>query len=201
MLDLIVDFCPWDWMLWTIREKMKFVFNHTRVTNRGVWSYIFPTSVRLLAEKTKSSKKERRLTIWILNWNWNLNWNWSANCNTSDQGVISHSRANKKETYVYLWSLKQPSALLFALLEKMMYSMANFFLAALLCSLFGSFVCLSKVQSDFSDAGRRQIRFFLKRSVLLSRHDKSIYRIPNVCELFLKELAYLVVIFSEKPKW
>ena len=37
MLDLIVEFFPWDWILWTIQEKIKkLVFNYlTRVTNRG----------------------------------------------------------------------------------------------------------------------------------------------------------------------
>ena len=87
---------------------------HIRVTYCG-------TSVRSVVEKTKSSKKERRLKVWthakLLQRNWN------ANCNTSDQGVISHSRAIKKQTSVYLWSLKQPSALLFELLEKMMFIM------------------------------------------------------------------------------
>ena len=49
--------------------------------------------------------------------------------------------------------------------KKMMFilnSMASFFLAALLCSLFGSFVCFLKLQSDFTDAGRRQVHY-LKR--------------------------------------
>ena len=37
MLDLIVEFFPWDWILWTMQEKIKkLVFNYlTRVTNRG----------------------------------------------------------------------------------------------------------------------------------------------------------------------
>ena len=26
MLDLIVEFFPWDSILWTVQEKMKFVF-------------------------------------------------------------------------------------------------------------------------------------------------------------------------------
>ena len=90
----------------------------------------------------------------------------NANCNTSDQGVISHSRViKKKQTSVYFWSLKQPSALLFELLEKMMFmmnSMANFFLATLLfMRLLRMFF---KLQSDFTDAGRRQIYYLKKRS-------------------------------------
>ena len=92
----------------------------------------------------------------------------NANCNTSDQGVISHSRAIKKKnnlTSVDLWSLKQPSSLLFELLEKVMFmmnSMANFFLAALLfMRLLRMFF---KLQSDFTDAGRRQIYYLKKRS-------------------------------------
>ena len=31
----IVEVFPWDWILWTMQEKMKFVFNYTRVTNRA----------------------------------------------------------------------------------------------------------------------------------------------------------------------
>ena len=66
---------PWDWILWTMEEKMKIVFNHTRVINRTesiVVGLIIPfhihvtycgTSVRSVVEKTKSSKKERRLKI------------------------------------------------------------------------------------------------------------------------------------------
>ena len=102
---------PWDWILWTMEEKMEIVFNHTRVTNRTesiVVGLIIPfhihvtycgTSVRSVVEKTKSSKKERRLKIWsnakLLQRDWN------ANCNTSDQGVISHSRASKKNKLLY----------------------------------------------------------------------------------------------------
>ena len=71
----------------------------------------------------------------------------------------------KKQTSVYLWSLKQPSALFFELLEKMMFmmnSMANFFLATLLfMRLLRMFF---KLQSDFRDAGRRQIYYLKKRS-------------------------------------
>ena len=33
MLDLIVEFSPWDLILCKEQEKMKFVFNYTRVTN------------------------------------------------------------------------------------------------------------------------------------------------------------------------
>ena len=35
MLDLIVEFFPWDWILSTMQEKMKLVFNYTRVTNKA----------------------------------------------------------------------------------------------------------------------------------------------------------------------
>ena len=108
-VDLTVEFFPWDWILCTMQGKMKFVFTHTRVTDRTesivVGSLIMSfhihltycgTSVRSVVEKTKSSKKERRFKIRthakLLQQNWN------ANCNTSDQGVISHSRANKKKT-------------------------------------------------------------------------------------------------------
>ena len=34
-MDLIVEFFPWDRILSTMQEKMKFVFNYTRVTNRA----------------------------------------------------------------------------------------------------------------------------------------------------------------------
>ena len=98
-----------------MQEKMKFVFNHTRVTNRTesivVGSLIIPfhihvtycgTSVRSVVEKTKSSKKERRLKIRthakLLS-----NETRNANCNTSDQGVISHSCAIKKNKLLYTY--------------------------------------------------------------------------------------------------
>ena len=176
MLDLIVEFFPWDWILWTMQEKMKFVFNHTRVTNRTesivVGSLIIPfhihvtycgTSVRSVVEKTKSSKKERRLTVWthakLLQRNWN------ANCNTSDQGVISHSRAIKKKTnFCILMKLKATISIIVRVIEKIMFmmnSMANFFLAALLfMRLLRMFF---KLQSDFTDAGRRQIHYLKKK--------------------------------------
>ena len=92
-----------------MQEKMKFVFNQSRVSNRTesilVGSLIIPfhiyvtycgTSVRSVVEKTKSSKKERRLKIRtqakLLS-----NETRNANCNTIDQGVISHSCAIKKK--------------------------------------------------------------------------------------------------------
>ena len=34
-MDLIVEIFPWDRILSTMQEKMKFVFNYTRVTNRA----------------------------------------------------------------------------------------------------------------------------------------------------------------------
>ena len=65
-----------------------------------------------------------------------------------------------------------------------MNSMANFFLATLLfMRLLRMFF---KLQSDFTDAGRRQI-YYLKIS-----------RIPNVSEFFLKQLASLAVISFPK---
>ena len=129
---------------------------HIRVTYCG-------TSVRSVVEKTKSSKKERRLKIRthakLLQRNWN------ANCNTSDQGVISHSRATKKTNFCILLKLKTTISLMFELLEKMMLMMnpkANFFLAALLfMRLLRMFF---KLQADFTDAGRRQIHHLKERS-------------------------------------
>ena len=76
------------------------------------------TSVRSFVEKTKSSKKERRRTVWTLNWNWNLTWNWNANCNTSDQGVISHSPANKKTNLCILMKLKATVSIIVRVIGK-----------------------------------------------------------------------------------
>ena len=90
----------------------------------------------------------------------------------------------------------------------MMNSMANFFLAALLfMRLLRMFF---KLQSDFTDAGRKQIHYLKKTFTLLSCHDndillkKAISRIPKVPEFFFKQLASLVVISFPKDqndKW
>ena len=107
--------------------------------------------------------------------------------------------------------LKATISIIVELLEKMMFmmnSMANFFLAALLfMRLLRMFF---KLQSDFTDAGRKQIHYLKKTFTLLSCHDndillkKAISRIPNVSELFLKKLASLVVIpfpKDQNDKW
>ena len=85
-----------------------------------------------------------------------------------------------------------------------MNSMANFFLAAL---LFMRLVRMFfKLQSDFTDARRRQIHYLKKTFTLLSCQDndillkKAISRIPNVSEFFLKKLASLVVISFPKDQ-
>ena len=90
----------------------------------------------------------------------------------------------------------------------MMNSMANFFLAALLfMRLLRMFF---KLQSDFTDAGRRQIHYLKKNVLPLSCRDndillkKAISRIPKVPEFFFKQLASLVVISFPKDqndKW
>ena len=73
----------------------------------------------------------------------------------------------KKQTSVYLWSLKQPSALLFELLGKIMFilkSTAKFlpsFSALLFIRLLRVFF---KLQTDFTDAGRIQIHYFKKKN-------------------------------------
>ena len=158
MLDLIVEYFPCDWILWTMQESYK----QDRIYSCGEFDHTFPHTFNVLwsivqigCRENKIFQKKRRLKIKthakLLS-----NETRNANCNTSDQGVISHSRAIKKQTSVYLWSLKQPSALLFELLEKMMFmmnSMANFFLAALLfMRLLRMFF---KLQSAFTDARRR----------------------------------------------
>ena len=88
-------------------------------------------------------------------------------------------------------------------------SMANFFLAALLCSLFGSFVCFLNFCQISLTPGEDKF-FILKTFILLSCHDndillkKAISRIPNVSEFCLKQLASLVVISFPKDqndKW
>ena len=135
---------------------MKFVFTYTRVTNRTesivVGSLIICLSTYMyrtvehrsdrLSTKTKSSKKERRFKIRthakLLQRNWN------ANCNTTDQGVISHSRANKKTNFCIPMKLKATISIIVRVIGKMMFTLNstdNFFLAAPLCFLFGSFVC------------------------------------------------------------
>ena len=168
------------------------------------------TSVRSVVEKTKSSKKERRLKVWthakLLQRNWN------ANCNTSDQGVISHSRAIKKQTSVYLWSLKQPSALLFELLEKIMFilnSTDNFFLAATLCSLFGSFVCFWNYRQISLTPG--EDKFIISKNfhpfiLPWQRYfiEEGNFQNTKHFWIFLKQLASLVVISYPKDqndKW
>ena len=161
------------------------------------------TSVRSVVEKTKSSKKERRLKIWT---HANLlQRKWNANCNTSDQGVISHNRTNKKTNFCILIKLKATFSIIVWVVGKMMFilnSMANFFLAALLCSLFVCFVCFFKLQSDFTDAGRRQIHLSCHDNDMLLK--KPISRISNFSEFFLTQLASLVIISFPKDqndKW
>ena len=90
----------------------------------------------------------------------------------------------------------------------MMNSTANFFLAALLfMRLLRMFF---KLQSDFTDAGRRQIHYLIKNVLPLSCRDndillkKAISRIPKVPEFLFKQLASLVVISFPKDqndKW
>ena len=115
-----------------MQEKMKFVFNHSRVTNRTesivVGNLIIPFHIHLtycgasytrsVVEKTKSSKKRRRLKIKthakLLS-----NETRNANCNTSDQGVISHSRAIKKKTnFCILMKLKATISIIVRVIGK-----------------------------------------------------------------------------------
>ena len=128
-----------------------------------------------------------------------------SNCNTSDQGVISHNRTNKKTNFCILIKLKATFSIIVWVVGKMMFilnSMANFFLAALLCSLFVCFVRFFKLQSDFTDAGRRQIHLSCHDNDMLLK--KPISRISNFSEFFLTQLASLVIISFPKDqndKW
>ena len=157
-------------------------YKQDRIYRWGEFDHTFPHTFNVLwnieqigCRENKIFQKKRRLKIRthakLLS-----NETRNVNCNTSDQGLISHSRAIKnKQTSVYLWSLKQPSALLCELLEKMIFmmnSMANFFLAAL---LFMRLLCMFfELQSDFTDARRRQIHYLKKTFTLLSCHDNDV---------------------------
>ena len=114
---------------------------------------------------------------------------------------------------MHLWSLKQPSALLFELLEKMMFMMspmANFVLAALLFTrLLRMFF---KFQSDFTDAGRRQIHYLKKKKVhpfilpwqRYFIEEGNFQNTKRFWIFFKKKLASLVVISFPKDqndKW
>ena len=158
------------------------------------------TSVRLLAEKTKSSKKERRLTIWTLNWNWNLNWYWSANCNTSDQGVISHSRAIKKTNLCILMKLKATISIIVRVIGKNDVLHGEFLLSCPALLLIRLLRVSLKLQSDFIE---NRNSLFKKTVILLSRPPWQVNFLgyQTFLNFFLNNYLTWLLFFSEKPKW
>ena len=83
-------------------------------------------------------------------------------------------------------------------------SNANFFSAALLCSLFGFFVCFLNFSQISLTPGEDKFIILKKTFILLSCHGndillkKAISRIPN--DFFLKQLTSLVVISFPKDQ-